>query len=149
MPTTYLAFDYGTRRTGLAVGNDLLRTTQAIAALSTTELEHADGRIKTDAIKKIIQEWKVGHLVFGLPLDPRGEDTPLSLRIRRFAEQLGQRLALPVSFSDERYSSGSADQLLRQNQAAGKRFTRRKIAARDSVAAQIILETFFSKLQSG
>ena len=145
MPTIYLAIDYGTRRTGLAVGNDLLKTAQAIATINTADLQQADGQIKTAAIEKIVQEWKIGHLVIGVPLGPEGEETGLSEKIRRFGTDLGQCLALPVSFTDERHSSGSADQLLRANQAAGKRLSRKQILARDSLAAQIILETFFSR----
>ena len=146
MPTTYLAFDFGTQRTGLAVGNDLLRTTQAIPAINTRELQHTDGSIKTDTVKALVREWKIGHLVFGLPLDAEGAETRLSRRIRQLGQQLAEQVQLPVSFADERYSSGSADRLLREGQAAGKRFGQRKIAARDSVAAQLILETFFSRL---
>ena len=146
MPKTYLAFDYGTQRTGLAVGNDLLRTVQAIPAISTREIQHADGRARSEAVRTLVREWKIAHLVFGLPLDSAGEETRLSQRIRELGEQLGAQLQLPVSFSDERYSSGSADRLLREGQPAGKRFTQRKIAARDSVAAQLILETFFTRL---
>ena len=146
MPKTYLAFDYGTQRTGLAVGNDLLRTAQAIPAIDTRALLHADGRVKTKVVDALVKEWKIKHLVFGLPLDSKGEETRLCRRIRQFGEQLADQLQLPVSFSDERYSTGSADRLLREGQGAGKRFGQRKIAARDSLAAQLILETFFTRL---
>ncbi len=146
MPKTYLAFDYGTQRTGLAVGNDLLRTAQAIPAINTRDLQHTDGRVRTETVNALVKEWKIAHLVFGLPLDAAGAETRLSRRVRDIGNQLGNQLQLPVSFSDERYTSGSADRLLREGQAAGKRFSQRKIAARDSVAAQLILETFFTHL---
>ncbi len=145
MPTTYLAFDYGTKRTGLAVGNDLLCTTQALPAISTSQLRNIDGKIMLESIQPIIRTWKVNHLVFGAPLDADAQETALSKRIKRVAHQLGNALALPVSFADERYSSSEADRLLREQQQIGKKFTAKKIALRDSIAAQLILETYFSQ----
>jgi putative Holliday junction resolvase len=145
MPSTYLAFDYGTKRTGLAVGNDLLCTTQALPSIPTSQLQNADGKIMLDGIHHIVRTWNVNHLVFGVPLDAEAQETTLSKRIRRLGHQLGNALALPVSFTDERYSSNEANRLLRQQQQSGKKFTAKLIALRDSVAAQLILETYFSQ----
>ena len=144
MPRTYLAFDYGSKRTGLAVGNDLTRTTQALPALNTRTLQQADGTLVLDTLRPLIKEWRIDHLVFGLPLDAQGQDTKLSRKITRLGEQLSAALELPVSYADERYTSGEADRLLRETQGAGKKFNAKKIALRDSVAAQLILETYFS-----
>jgi putative Holliday junction resolvase len=145
MPTTYLAFDYGTKRTGLAVGNDLLYTTHALPAISTSQLRNNDGKIILEGIQFVIRTWKVNHLVFGAPLDADAQETALSIRIKRIGHQLGNALALPVSFADERYSSSEANRLLREQQRSGKKFTAKKIALRDSIAAQLILETYFSQ----
>ncbi len=145
MPTTFLAFDYGTKRTGLAVGNDLLCTTQAIPAISTAQIQAADGQIVLDTLLPIINSWKVKHLVFGAPLDTDAQETNLSKRIKRLGNQLGNALALPVSFADERYSSSEADRLLREHHPAGKKFNQKKINLRDSIAAQLILQAYFSE----
>jgi putative Holliday junction resolvase len=145
MPTTYLAFDYGTKRTGLAVGNDLLYTTHALPAIPTSQLRNNDGKIILEGIQLIVRTWKVNHLVFGAPLDADAQETALSIRIKHIGHQLGNALALPVSFADERYSSSEANRLLREQQRSGKKFTAKKIALRDSIAAQLILETYFSQ----
>jgi len=143
--TSYLALDYGSKRTGLAVGNDLLCTAQALPAIATRQLHNADGKIVLDTLKLLIQNWKIGHLVFGAPLNTDGEETAMSKRIRRLGHQFGNALALPVSFADERYSSSEADRLLRERQPAGKKLSTKSIALRDSIAAQLILETFFKQ----
>ena len=146
MPTTYLSLDYGTQRTGLAVGNDLLRTAQPLAAISTSLLHHPDGRLKPETIGALIREWKVTQLVIGLPLDTNGGETKLSRRVRELGQRIAHNFDLSISYVDERYTSGAADRLLRDRHPAGKRFNQRKRAARASVAAQLILETFFSGL---
>ena len=147
MPTSYLAFDYGTKRTGLAVGNDLLCTTQPLPAIATSLLRDADGKLVLSTIQKIVKTWKIQHLIFGAPLDSQAQETDLSKRIKRFGHQLGNALALPVDFADERYSSSEADRLLRDKQPGGRKFTAKKIALRDSVAAQLILEAYFSEIK--
>ncbi len=144
-----LAFDYGTKRTGLAVGNDLLYTAQPLPAIATSLLRDADGKPVLTTVQKIIDTWKIQHLIFGAPLDSQAQETDLSKRIKRFGHQLGNALALPVDFADERYSSSEADRLLRENQLAGKKFTAKKIALRDSIAAQLILEAYFTEYLKG
>ena len=143
MPNTFLAFDYGTKRVGLAIGNDLIYSTQALPAIATRQLFQVDGKNVSAELRKLIGDWKVNHLVFGAPLDAEGEDTQLSKRIRKIGASLAQQLELPVSFTDERYSSGAADRLMREHLPAGKRFSAKKIALRDSVAAELILQTYF------
>ena len=145
MPKTYLAFDYGSKRIGLAVGNDLLCTTQPLPAIDTKQLQQADEKLILEPIQAIVNTWKINHLVFGAPLDADAQETALSKRINKLGHQLGAALALPVSFADERYSSGEADRLLREHQQAGKIFNAKKIALRNSIAAQLILEAYFSE----
>ena len=147
MPTTYLAFDYGAKRTGLAVGNDLLCTTQPLPAIATTQLRNADGKLILETIQSIIKTWKINHLVFGAPLDADAQETTQSKRIKRIGHQLGNALALPVSFADERYSSSEADRMLRERQPTGKKLTAKNRALRDSIAAQLILEAYFSGIK--
>lgn len=147
MVKTFLAFDFGTKRTGLAVGNDLLYSTQPLAAIPTRQYLQANGKVAVDAlqaIEAIVRTWKVNHLIFGVPLNADGDETTLSKRIRKIGRSLAQQLDLPVNFVDERYSSGEADRVLRANQPAGKKFKQKQIALRDSVAAELILQTYFS-----
>lgn len=143
MANTFLAFDYGTKRVGLAVGNDLIFSTQPLPAIATQQLHGSDGKTVSDDLRKLVREWKVDHLVFGAPLDAEGEATQLSKRIRKIGNALGRQLDLPVSFADERYSSGAADRLMREQIPTGKRFNAKKISLRDSVAAELILQTYF------
>jgi putative Holliday junction resolvase len=147
VPTSYLAFDYGTKRTGLAVGNDLLCTAQPLPAIATSLLRDAEGKLLLSTIRRIVKTWNIQFLIFGAPLDFQAQETDFSKRIKRFGHQLGNALALPVDFADERYSSSEADRLLRGNQQSSKKFTTKKMALRDSVAAQLILEAYFSGIK--
>ena len=144
MPKTYLAFDYGTKRTGLAVGNDITYTAQALPAIATHLFEKPAKQIGIGPIKKIITEWKVDELIFGEPLDMQGKETKSSKHIKMIGTQISTLLGLPVRFVDERYTSGAADQILRSQQQAGKILSQKKITLRDSIAAQLILECYFS-----
>ena len=110
-------------------------------------MRNADGKLLLATIQPIIKTWKIQHLIFGAPLDSQAQETELSKRIKRFGYQLGNALALPVDFADERYSSSAANRLLRENQLDGKKFTAKKIALRDSIAAQLILEAYFSEIK--
>ena len=146
MQKTYLAFDYGTKRTGLAVGNNTLYTSQAIPAIATHLFEKPGNLAVLEPIKKLIIEWKVDELVFGEPLDMQGKETHSSKHIKKIALKMSTMLGLPVHFVDERYTSAAADHIMRSQQQAGKRFGQKKIALRDSVAAQLILESYFSSI---
>lgn len=144
MAKTFLAFDFGTKRTGLAVGNDLLFSTQPLAAVPTMQFLQSDGKITPDVIQALVRCWKVNHLIFGVPLNADGDETTLSKRIRKIGRALALQLDLPVNFVDERFSSGEADRVLRANHPASKKFKKKHIALRDSVAAELILQTYFS-----
>ncbi|MEE9447561.1 MAG: Holliday junction resolvase RuvX [Arenicellales bacterium] len=146
MAKAYLAFDYGTKRIGLAIGNDLTRSSQPLSAIATKQVVNAQNEITLTTLQPIIETWRVKHLVFGLPLGSEGEETPLSKRIRKLGNRLSAKLAMPVSFADERYSSGEADRLMREHQQPGKRFKTKDILLRDSVAAQLILDVYFSEM---
>lgn len=144
MVKTFLAFDFGAKRTGLAVGNNLLYSTQPLAAIPTQQYLQADGKITSDAVQSLVRTWKINHLIFGVPLNADGDETAMSKRIRKIGRTLARQLDLPVNFVDERFSSGEADRVLRANQPTGKKFKQKQIALRDSVAAELILQTYFS-----
>lgn len=136
---TFLAFDYGTKRIGVAVGQEL---TGGASALSTVRA--TDGKPDWDAITKLIDEWQPNEVVVGLPLNMDGSESELSRRATRFGNQLNGRYNLPAHFMDERLSSLQAEEELRNERAAVRGKTR-KIQKEDidKLAAKIILESWF------
>lgn len=132
---TVLAFDFGTRRIGVAMGE---WETGLAHALETIDAEANAPRF--DRIATILREWRPSELVVGLPLSLEGEEHELTRRCRRFANQLHGRFGLPVHLVDERLTSVEAEARLL---AAGVAGARRK-ALTDSVAAEQILQDYFS-----
>ncbi len=136
---TVLAFDFGTRRVGIAIGETLLAQARA---LTTITAETNDARFA--AISKLISEWRPARLVVGLPFATDGSEHEMTVRCRRFAHQLEGRFGLPVTLVDERYSSSEADARLTEKGLAWKA---RKQQV-DALAAQIILQDYFdAKIQ--
>jgi len=134
-----LAFDFGLKRIGVAVGdweNGLAH------ALETITGEGNDARF--GRIAALIQEWRPLQLVCGLPFSMDGTEHDLSRRARRFANQLHGRFNLPVSLVDERLTSFDADLRLRE---AGVKGSARK-GLDDAIAAQQILQDFFDHADS-
>jgi putative Holliday junction resolvase len=130
---TFLAFDFGTRRIGVAVGTTRLGQARA---LGTIDAEQADARFA--AIATLVTEWQPQALVVGLPVHADGTPHALTARARRFARQLHGRHALPVLLVDERHTSELAKHAL----AAAGRGGRAQRGQRDAVAAQIILQAY-------
>ena len=133
---TVLAFDFGTRRIGVAVGNTLLRVARP---LTTIAVEANAARFA--AVATLISEWQPDLLVVGHPVHADGAEHALTARAERFARQLEGRFSLQVERVDERYTSVGAEDALA---AAGVRARARK-AARDEVAAQLILQSWFDQ----
>jgi putative Holliday junction resolvase len=98
----FLAFDYGERRVGVAVGNTLLGQAQPLRTLSLT------GDARFAAIHALLQEWRPDALVVGVPFHPDGAEHENTRRARRFARQLHGRFGLPVVEVDERWSTTEA-----------------------------------------
>ena len=124
---TFLAFDFGARRTGVAVGNRMLRTA---TAQPTIRAEAADDRLAQ--AEQRIREWQPDALVVGVPFHPDGASHDNTARARKFARQLRGRTGKPVYEVDERYSTTEA-------LAGGARDA-------DADAACIILEQFLRSL---
>jgi putative Holliday junction resolvase len=120
---SFMAFDYGLKRTGVAFGSRLLASAQPQATV------HAEGDARWVQIKQRIDEWQPQALVVGVPFYPDGAEHENTLRARKFARQLKGRFNLPVFEVDERYSTTEA-----HSQGA-------KDA--DAASACIILEQFF------
>ena len=127
---TYLSFDYGTRRIGVATGNTLLNQGQARCTLTVQPGSQAHFA----EIAKLIAEWLPAALVVGVPFHPDGAPHDNTTRARRFARQLQGRFRLPVHEVDERYSTTEA-------LASGARD-----AVADAESAAIILSQFFNQL---
>lgn len=132
---TVLAFDFGTRRIGVAVGEMMLGTARPIATIAA---EANDARFA--AIGKLIDEWRPDRLVVGLPLSLSGESHEMTDRCRRFARQLEGRYRLPVLLVDERLTSTAAEEHLRER---GLDWRRRK-ASLDAEAAATLLQAHFA-----
>lgn len=136
MSDVALAFDFGLRRIGIAVGNTL-----SGRARSLTTLHYSDNP-DWNAIAQLVAEWRPGTLVVGLPLLEDGTEQPITDHARAFMAELQQRFELPVQAVDERYSSREAEERLRAQRAEGTRKRRVQKGDSDAVAAEIILETW-------
>jgi putative Holliday junction resolvase len=126
--SSFLAFDFGAKRTGVAVGNRLLRTATPQA---TIRAEATQARL--DAAAERVKEWQPDALVVGVPFHPDGASHENTGRARRFGRQLAARVKLPVYEVDERYSTTEA-------LASGA-------TDADAASACIILEQFLRSLE--
>jgi len=120
---SYLSFDFGTKRVGVASGNTLIRQASPLRTVA------AEGDARFAAIGKLIAEWRPDALVVGVPFHPDGAEHDNTRRARRFARQLHGRFALPVHEVDERYTTVEAI-------ASGA-------ADVDAASAALILDQFF------
>ena len=123
---SFLAFDFGLKRTGVAVGNRLTRSATPQPTI------RAEGEARWAPIASRLAEWQPDALVVGVPFHPDGAEHENTVRARKFARQLRGRFNLPVYEVDERYSTTEAH-------AAGARDA-------DAASAAIILEQFLRSL---
>ena len=101
-PLSFLAFDFGTRRVGVASGNTLLKQAAALKTIA------AEGDARFEAIGRLLAQWRPDALVVGIPYHPDGAPHDNTRRAQRFARQLQGRFGLPVHEVDERYSTTEA-----------------------------------------
>lgn len=125
---TFLAFDFGEKRTGVASGVRLTATATPMQTIHTAVID-----VRFAEIEKIIKSWQPDALVVGIPTHPDGAAHEMTLRAQRFARQLHGRFRMPVHEVDERYSSVEA--------------ASRGAKDLDAQAAAIILEQFFSEIE--
>lgn len=130
---TLLAFDYGEKRIGVAIGNALTGQARALVVVPNRNRE-----FRFEAVGKLIGEWKPDALVVGLPCHPDGTPHEMTQLAKRFGNQLNGRFNLPVAWVDERYSSVAADLDMRERGTAGD--------MRDAEAARIILQQYLDGL---
>lgn len=138
---TLLGFDYGSKRIGVAVGQEFTRSAQALRTLHNT---HSGP--DWPAISELIKEWQPDLLVVGLPRNMDDSPHPLAASALNFGKQLEQRYNLPVAWIDEKLSSVEAGERLAQSgiSRAGKRDK----ANIDKLAAEIILQTWLNSQAS-
>ena len=137
---TILAFDFGTRRIGVAVGESAIGLAHPLATIASEQNEH-----RFAAIESLIDEWHPALLIVGLPLHADGTEHALTARARRFANQLEGRFGLAAELVDERFTTHAATEALSD---AGVK-TRAHKDVRDQVAAQLILQAYFDQQAAG
>ena len=141
---TLLGFDYGRKRIGIAVGQEITRTAKGLVTLNTTK-----SGPDWPAIDKLVAEWQPQLLVVGMPshLNDQQKDQPHELHdeVKDFGDQLAQRYNLPVEWIDEKLSSMEAEQQLAMGQQ--KRQRKQNKAEIDKLAAQLILQSYLNSQQ--
>ena len=136
-PTTILAFDFGLRRIGVAVGQSVTGSASPLAVVA-----NRDTGIDHDAIAALIREWRPSRLVVGMPAHADGSDSDMQQPVLAFIDEL-RRYDLPITTVDERYTSVEAERVLKEARAAG---TRGRISKEDidSAAAVFIAERYLA-----
>ncbi len=131
---TVLAFDFGEKRIGVAVGEPQVKHAHPL-----TVIHAQSNQERFSAIAALIEEWRPALLVVGLPVSLDGNPHGMTARCTRFANQLKGRFALPVAFADERLTSLDANERLRETGHNAKSAKQHL----DAVAAQLILQAYF------
>jgi putative Holliday junction resolvase len=134
-PQVILAFDYGTRRIGVASGDTLTGTARALMTI-----ERSGDVLPWPTIDKLVREYQPSQLVVGLPWNMDGTPTVLTDVSRAFGSELRGRYNTPVALVDERLSSREAEAQLREARASGLKKRRNTHADVDMIAARILLE---------
>lgn len=137
---TLLAFDFGTQRIGIAIGNTL-----SASARPLTTIANEKNEVRFAAIATLLAEWQPTALVVGLPCNDDGTPHEMTARCRRFANQLKGRFNLPTILVDERYTSAAASSALDGLGVHG----RKQKPLLDQYAAQQILQAYFDEPGAG
>ncbi|OOF63754.1 Holliday junction resolvase RuvX [Rodentibacter sp. Ppn85] len=134
MGITALAFDFGTKSIGCAVGQSITGTAQALPAFNAR-----DGIPNWENIEKCLTEWKPDLVVVGLPLNMDGTEQELTLRARKFAHRLNERFGVKVALQDERLTTTQARSEIFDRGG----FRALKKGKVDGISACLILESWF------
>lgn len=132
--TSVLAFDFGEKRIGVAVGDTAVRIAHPLTTIAAE-----DNATRFAEIGRLIDEWRPGLCLVGLPMHADGIEHEVSRLARRFAQRLEGRFSVPVTLVDERLTSRAAQSRLAQSGVRG----RRAEEALDAAAAREILEAWF------
>ena len=136
---TVLAFDFGTQRIGVAVGETRTGLAHPLVTIAATR-----GDEWLREVTALVAEWHPALFVVGLPTHADGVPHAVTARAQRFGRQLERHFSIPVEFCDERFTTHGAADALRE---AGTRGRERK-RVRDQVAAQLILQDYLDRHRS-
>lgn len=135
-PPRLLAIDYGRRRIGLAISDELGLTGQPLPAI-----ERKNRRADLAGLRDIVKQNGVSGILVGLPLHLSGESSEMAAEAARFADRVQKELGLPVKLRDERLTSWQAEQMAAEPGS-------RKSADVDSLAAAILLREYLDETAS-
>lgn len=135
---TILSFDFGLRRIGVAVGQDVTGSASPLGIIA-----NRDSGVDHDRLRALIKEWCPTQLVVGMPSHTDGSSSEMQVPVDAFIEELAC-FGLPIDTVDERYTSIEAERVLKEARAAG---TRGRISKEmiDSAAAVFIAERYLAK----
>ncbi len=136
MSGTFLAFDFGTRSIGVAVGQQITGTARPLNALKAQ-----NGTPDWNLIEKLLKEWQPALVIVGLPLNMDGTEQPLTARARNFANKIHGRFGVAIKLHDERLSTAEARAGLFEHGG----FRALDKGSVDSASAVVILESFFEQ----
>ena len=133
---TLLAFDFGTRSIGVAIGQRITGTARPLAALKAQ-----DGTPDWNLIARLLKEWQPETVIVGLPLNMDGTEQPLTARARNFANKIHGRFGVAITLHDERLSTVEARAGLFEHGG----FRALDNGSVDSASAVVILESYFDQ----
>ena len=146
VPRTLLAFDFGTKRIGVAVGQELTRTATPLITLNIST-----NTIDWNAIDQLVTDWRPDAFVVGLPLNADGTEHEVTRAAKQFGNQLQARYNLSTYWVDERLTSAEAESMIAASRSGrkSKPLNRNKTKAEvDKTAAKLILESWFNQPSS-
>ena len=132
-----IGFDFGQKRIGVAIGNNISKSAQALITI-----ESASNNQKFEAIQKIMDEWQPVSIVVGVPFNVDGSEHKVTNLCKKFAKQLEQKYALPIHLIDERYTSIEASYEIQDKKIDLKK----KKLLIDQIAAKIILQSYLDQI---
>ena len=133
-----LALDFGKKRIGLAVSDELGLTAQGLDTLHRTRV-----RDDIEALASLVDQYSVSQVLIGMPLHMSGDESRQSAHTREFAERLQRRTGLTVEYWDERWTSVQAERMLRDSGVK----VDRKDGTVDRISAVILLESYLDSLR--
>lgn len=133
-PQMIMAFDFGTQKTGMAVGQSLIESANPLALFPMK-----DGIPNWDELLKIVKQYQPNLFLVGLPLNMDDTESELSARARKFARRLRHQTNIETVMVDERLTTREAHDELEHYQAQGRG---KKISA-DSIAAALFIESWY------
>ncbi|MDZ4263702.1 MAG: Holliday junction resolvase RuvX [Pseudomonadota bacterium] len=137
---TLLGFDFGLKRIGVAVGQELTGTTRPLTTVNVN-----NQLIDWPHIERLLNEWQPDLIIVGLPLNMDGSEAEIGQRARRFSNQLHGRFNRPVALVDERLTSIEAEQIVTEARRHGQMKKQKAKESVDQIAAELILKSWLGQ----